>query len=174
MEKKYGRDKYTVDQLKEACKTSFSRREVINKLGIIEAGGNYSTIKRRIIELQIDISHWTGQGWNVGLRYKPLRIAKPLTEILVKNSTYQSNKLRIRLIKENYFIHKCYKCNNTSWLNQPISLELEHIDGDHSNNEITNLTLLCPNCHAQTSTYRGKNIRKDGGTRTRTPLGATV
>ena len=63
-------------------------------------------------------------------------------------------KLRKRLIREGFFEHKCYKCKNSKWNNKDIPLELEHKDGDHSNNNLNNLTLLCPNCHAQTPTYR--------------------
>jgi hypothetical protein len=49
--------------------------------------------------------------------------------------------------------HKCEKCNNTEWLGLPITLQLEHEDGNHNNNEKSNLKLLCPNCHSQTPTY---------------------
>ena len=54
----------------------------------------------------------------------------------------------------------CNKCKLSDWLGQPITLELEHIDGDTNNNKKNNLEVLCPNCHSQTSTWRGKN-RKD-------------
>jgi len=56
--------------------------------------------------------------------------------------------------------HKCESCSNTEWLGDPIPLELEHIDGNNKNQVKENLLLLCPNCHAKTSTYRGKNIKK--------------
>lgn len=46
-------------------------------------------------------------------------------------------------------------------MNGVIALELDHIDGDNTNNEINNLRFLCPNCHALTSTYRGKNKAKN-------------
>jgi 5-methylcytosine-specific restriction endonuclease McrA len=62
-----------------------------------------------------------------------------------------------RLISENVFERKCYNCKQTTWLEKDIPLELHHIDGDHSNNELSNLTLLCPNCDALTDNYRGKN-----------------
>ena len=52
--------------------------------------------------------------------------------------------------------HKCEECQLTEWNNEPIPLELEHIDGIKTNNEQSNLKLLCPNCHAQTPTWRGK------------------
>jgi hypothetical protein len=125
----------------------------MSKLGIIEAGGNYATIKRKIKESEIDISHFTGKGWNKGLGFKP-NPAKPLSDLLKPNSHYQSHKLRKRLLKAGYFERKCYSCNLTTWLGQPIVLELEHIDGDHTNNQLSNLTLLCPNCHSITPSWR--------------------
>jgi len=82
----------------------------------------------------------------------------PLEDILEgKHPQYQSNKLRKRLLDEGYFEYKCYSCNLTEWLGNPIPLELEHIDGNSSNNKIDNLTLLCPNCHSLTPTFRGRN-----------------
>lgn len=57
------------------------------------------------------------------------------------------------------FMHekKCMKCQNTDWLDKPITLEVDHIDGNSSNNQAENLRLLCPNCHSQTPSYKGKN-----------------
>ena len=85
---------------------------------------------------------------------------KDIKEILQKNINFGTNSLKKRLIKENYFEHKCYKCNLTEWNGKPIPIELEHINGDRFDNTIENLTILCPNCHAQTETYRGKNKQK--------------
>ncbi len=82
----------------------------------------------------------------------------PLVEILDGlHPQYQSNKLRIRLIKEEVLPAKCNNCKLDSWLGEPIPLELDHIDGDNSNHKLENLNLLCPNCHTLTPTYRGKN-----------------
>lgn len=53
--------------------------------------------------------------------------------------------------------HVCNKCKLTKWNNLPIPLELEHIDGNSNNNKLENVELLCPNCHAQTPTYKSKN-----------------
>ncbi len=82
----------------------------------------------------------------------------PLNKILNgDNPQYHTYKLGKRLISENYKEHKCEKCNNTEWNNLPIPLELDHIDGNSFNHKLENLRLLCPNCHAQTPTYRSKN-----------------
>ncbi len=145
--------KYNILQLKEACALSTSYRQVLLKLGLIEAGGNYTSIKKMIKSNDIDISHFTHRGWNKGLKFIPKK-PQPLQNLLVQGSNYQSHKLRIRLIKESYFEHKCYNCHNRTWMGKPIPLELEHIDGDPANNSIDNLTLLCPNCHALTPTFR--------------------
>jgi len=149
---------YTKDQLTDAIAKSTSIRQVLNHLGLKEAGGNYTTIQRKIIEFGLDTKHFTGKGWNKSLAFKP-NPAKPLEELLVPGSSYQSHKLRKRLLQEGYFENKCYNCGLTEWRGQPIPLELEHIDGERSNNSRENLTLLCPNCHALTQTWRRRKQR---------------
>ena len=61
--------------------------------------------------------------------------------------------------------HQCECCKLTTWLEQPINLELHHCDGDKSNNELDNLQLLCPNCHSYTPNWRGKGRIKKSTTR---------
>ena len=56
--------------------------------------------------------------------------------------------------------YKCSVCNISEWNNKPIVLEMEHKDGDSYNNSEDNLCLICPNCHSQTNTYKGKNVGK--------------
>lgn len=62
------------------------------------------------------------------------------------------------LIKE-YGV-KCQICSNTHWMGSHIPIEMDHIDGNYTNNIKENLRLICPNCHAQTLTYKGKNKGK--------------
>jgi len=69
----------------------------------------------------------------------------------------QTFKLKHRLIREGILEPKCYRCGLTTWQGLPIPLELEHKNGNPHDNSLDNLTLLCPNCHALTATYRGKN-----------------
>ena len=74
-------------------------------------------------------------------------------------------ELSEELVKKRLFYEqegKCNKCGLSEWLGKPISLELEHKDGNHYNNNRKNVELLCPNCHAQTDTYRGKNVNNAG------------
>lgn len=85
--------------------------------------------------------------------------ALPLKEYLEQSTDVQTNKVRQRLLAEGIKQHKCECCGLSEWLNSPIPLEVHHIDGNRSNNTIDNFQLLCPNCHAMTASYRGKNAR---------------
>ena len=59
-----------------------------------------------------------------------------------------SHKLKLKLIREGFKLDVCESCGNTYWLGKKLPLELHHKDGDHFNNELSNLEILCPNCHA--------------------------
>lgn len=143
--------KYTEKQLREAVKTSTSIAQALKKLDVIPAGGNYAVIKKYIKELNLNTSHFKGQGWSKGKKFQPKR---PIEDYLSNKQSIQSDSLKKRLLKEGYFEHKCYKCDNDTWNGESIPIELEHIDGNNKNNNLDNLTILCPNCHAQTPTYR--------------------
>lgn len=81
-----------------------------------------------------------------------------LEQILIKNSPITQKVLRGYVERHKVIPYKCEVCGcDGHWQNGIISLELDHIDGDNTNNEISNLHYLCPNCHALTKTYRGKN-----------------
>lgn len=56
--------------------------------------------------------------------------------------------------------HQCECCGNTTWLNQPITLHVHHINGDRKDNRLENLKLLCPNCHSYTDNFGSKNNKR--------------
>lgn len=152
------RRSWTIEQLTTAVSASRSIRGVIDRLGLTICGGNYKNVRAYATKLGLDVSHWTGQGHRIG-SHIPTRSAAPLNEVLVRDRYSQPGKLKRRLLSSGILARKCAWCEGETWRGQPIPLELDHIDGDHLNNEIENLRLLCPNCHAQTPTYRGRNAR---------------
>lgn len=136
------------EELRKIVSESTSMAQVIEKLGYsCLTGSAHASLKKYFEELNIDTSHFTGQGWNKNnFDYSRFQKGKK-----VKNALNAIIFLRGK---------KCEKCHNTEWLGSPIPLQIHHIDGDHLNNELSNLMLLCPNCHALTNNYCGKNRSK--------------
>ncbi len=83
-----------------------------------------------------------------------------LETYLKESKDIQTNKIRMKLLREGYKKAQCESCGLTEWLGQEIPLEVHHKDGNRHNNVIENFQLLCPNCHALTDSYRGKNSAK--------------
>lgn len=149
--------KYTEQQFIDAVRNSISIRQVLLTLGLIPAGGNYRHAQLRISTLNLDTSHFLGQGHLKGKTHTWSK-SIPLEDILVENSSYlKSSSLKERLVKNGSFTYECVICNITSWRGNRLALELDHINGDHTDNRLENLRLLCPNCHSQTPTFRGRN-----------------
>jgi 5-methylcytosine-specific restriction endonuclease McrA len=158
-------NKYTKENLELIVSECYSVRQVLIRLGLKEAGGNYQNIKTRIKQFEIDTSHFHGPLWSKGKTWSK---NKDLSSRLVKNSCYSSGlpyssyKLKIQLLKLKIMAPVCVMCDLTKWLDSDIPLELHHINGDKFDNRIENLQLLCPNCHSFTDNYRAKNMSARG------------
>lgn len=151
------------EALRRAVRGSRSVAEVMRTLGVRPGGRAHRAVRRRIDELGLPTDHMTGRGWARGRRNPAGRSRVPLEELLVSGRHVQTARLRQRLIDEGVFEARCAICQGERWLGEPMPLELDHINGDRRDNRIENLRLLCPNCHAGTETYRGRNIgRYDG------------
>lgn len=140
----------------KAVKENSSIHSVLQAIGLKPAGGNYSSFYKRVELLNIDTSHFLGHASNKGKKFGPKR---PLEDYLSNKFSIASCKLKTKLIKEGLKTHYCEECKLDSWRGEKIPLELHHINGDHFDNQLSNLKLLCPNCHSFTSNYRGKNIK---------------
>lgn len=145
--------KVNKQELEQIVKKSSSYADVCRALEISPRGSNYTRVKKLIKDL--DISHFNKGAWNKGRKIKSASYQKAsIQQVLIENSSYtNSGKLRIRLIKEGLKENKCEVCGCTE------SLELHHINGNHQDNRLENLQILCANCHRKTDTFRGKGIR---------------
>jgi Zn finger protein HypA/HybF involved in hydrogenase expression len=144
-------------ELQEIVDQSVTFTNILSYFNLSNKGGNCKTLKARLSSDNIDFSHIPqGLNSNRGLIRGGMK-AIPLEEILVVGSTYHTGHLKERLIKGRLLEYKCNVCRLDSWRGKKLSLQLEHRNGISNDNRLENLTLLCPNCHSQTSTFAGKS-----------------
>jgi len=149
-----GKIKHTKENL-EIIKNCISVREALSILGIKPDGGN-KRIRSLIKDILIENGNYKGQAHSKSKSY--VKVSNE--DFFNKNSTRKSYAIREALISRGLKEHRCESCKLDSWMGKKIPLEVHHIDGDKTNNELTNLKILCPNCHTFTDNYKGKNIKK--------------
>ena len=98
--------------------------------------------------------------WNKNKTFKEQSLIKLINTI--ENNEYQNySDYSIRRLTRLYLIHKnghrCMMCGLSEWMNMPIPLVSDHIDGDTNNNELNNFRIICNNCDATLPTFKGKN-----------------
>ena len=147
--------RWTNDQLKKAVIKNVSMTGTIRELGLKPSGGNHRQIRGYIRVLNLDTSHWTGQGHLRGKTHN-WTSKIPMKELLVADKNWSISNLRRRIIREKVIKYRCKLCGITTWKNKPLSLHLDHINGNHNDHRLENLRFLCPNCHSQTPTYANK------------------
>lgn len=154
--------KYTKEILEGVAKDSKSVAEVMRRLDIKVSGGSSSHIRRRLNLYEISTEHFTGQASMTGVVPKSKRTLEQFkNEVLSKNGVdIKSHALKLKLYEFGLREEVCEICNlGNEWNGKKISLHLDHIDGVNNNNELSNLRILCPNCHSQTDTYAGKRSK---------------
>jgi hypothetical protein len=131
----------------------------LRKLGLRPAGGNHRTLHKLIARYGISTDHfdpnWTRRG--------PRReTATPLEDILVDHSTYNRGNLKRRLYEAGLKVRRCELCGQgETWDGRAMSLILDHINGIATDNRLTNLRIVCPNCSATLDTHCGRKNRLD-------------
>ncbi len=168
--------KYTPEMLAKAAQQSTTIAGVLRVLGIRPAGGAHSHIKRRLAELNIDTTHFTGRGHYRG-RTAPNRLTPQ--QVLVVRPSHQRRAPGSLLTKALVAVGAPLCCANCGigpqWNGLPLVLHVDHINGDYGDCRQANLRFLCPNCHSQTDTFAGRGKRPEErgkGKRIRTPVAA--
>jgi len=148
------------EQLAEIVSKATSIAEILRKIGYVEAGASYKTIRKRMTVDGIDFSHIPqGLGSNK-FRHFHNKNKIPLSDVLIDGSHYNRQGLKKRLIKEGLLKNECSICGmQPSWNGKPLVMVIDHINGKNNDNRIENLRLLCPNCNSQQDTFCGKNIK---------------
>ena len=144
---------FSKEELEKFVQESTSIAQVAEKIGYSKTGGSSQASTREMIKFyEFDTSHFyelNGISHNKGVfDYSRFKKGNAIKAVNMLNAIVALRG------------HQCEKCLNKVWLEQPITLEVHHKDGDSLNNELDNLELLCPNCHSITENWRGKNINK--------------
>lgn len=144
--------KYTEDLLKIAVEHSISFAGVLRYLGLRQAGGTQAHIARRIRALGLGTSHFTGQAHQRGKLGPRRRTAEQILIVRPPGSLREKAPALRRALIE---IGRPYLCANCGLdpNDIPLTLHVDHINGEWLDNRAENLRFLCPNCHAQTPTY---------------------
>lgn len=145
-------DNFTKEELEQIVKNSHSYRDVIKKVGYTTvSGGNTKTVRSRIEKYGIDTSHFSNNG----------AMIRTEENVFCKDSTAAQKVLRDWFKKGEYVPYQCDCCGISEWQGKKLVLQLDHINGDNHDNRLENLHWLCPNCHSQTDTFCGKQLKKE-------------
>lgn len=146
---------YTKEQIEDAVANSVSYMGVLRHLGLRETGGSHSHYKKKILELGIDTSHFTGQSHFKGKISTARKSAKDIL-VLRTSGGRQRHKLLSRSLMESGVKHECSECGQLPiWRGKKLTLDVDHIDENWLDDRKENLRFLCPNCHSQFSRNLG-------------------
>ena len=143
--------------LRNAAESSDSVRAILKKLNLPTSGRAWEILEQHLQHLDIKYhkAPFSSKGRYLG---KPV---PPLTDILNGTTPYAQKSLKKRLIQEGFLKNKCALCDQSPiWKENPLVMVLDHKNGNHTDNSLENLRLLCPNCHSQTPTFCRNHKKK--------------
>lgn len=148
--------KYSDEEIRIFLAESYSLWEFCKKIGYKnKSSRTYQVIKQNLTDRNICLKDYPHLYKKLGITSK-----KSNQDIFHKNSVYDRKDLKRKIIKEGILEYKCSMCGIFEWMDKPLSLQLDHINGINNDNRIENLRFLCPNCHTQTPTwgFKKRNI----------------
>lgn len=149
----------------EIVRDARSRAEVIRALGFEPDSMAYRWLGDFLREHDVPVDHFEAPHAAMR-RNRRSRYRRPLDDILVEGSTYTDlSTLKRRLVEAGLLDPGCAICGIDEWLERPITLHLDHINGVRTDHRIENIRLICPNCHSQTDTFAGRNKGSYGRSR---------
>lgn len=150
---------YEYSNIKYLVETSYTRIEVIQKLGLQINSSAYKTLNKYLSLYKLENS------FKQPIKIKKVKINKKMTieyfynYHLIENSKMLASDVRKRLIEFKIKNEICENCGILDWQDKKLTLQLHHINGSHTDNRIDNLQILCPNCHSQTKNFGTRNIK---------------
>jgi len=156
------------DELQSLLNECYSIVDVLKKMNMCVTGHQYKVIRLRIKQDNLDISHFRVEN---STAFKAASNKKKISDetLFTKESNSNTSTVRTRIINNKIIPYQCAVCKNDgNWQGQPISLQLDHVNGIRNDHRIENLRFLCPNCHSQTSTFGSRNKKRS--TRIKTPV----
>ncbi|MEU5049888.1 HNH endonuclease [Streptomyces sp. NPDC021096] len=162
----FGRNRLTLpeDRLREAVADATSFADVMRALGLAVNDTNHRRVRRGVTQLKLDTSHFKRRTWGTVEVAEPRAIADEVLRVRPEGSPRENRQRLHRALAETGVPYRCVSCGNEGeWLGRPITLQIDHVNGDWLDNRPENLRYLCPNCHALTDTWcrrRGSSARK--------------
>ncbi len=144
---------YNVEELKEAVSSGICWTDVCRTLNISVCGFNFDRLRELCAEYEINYNHF-----DVKRSFRRNKKEWTPELLFIKDCEIHRSQLRQVLIRIGHYTNQCEMCGcSATWNGKPLTIEIDHINGDHRDNRKENLRWLCPNCHSQTPTYkRGK------------------
>jgi 5-methylcytosine-specific restriction endonuclease McrA len=138
----------------ESCK-NFS--ELLRKLELPTGGATRASLKLRLKKDSISTGHFITDNTGRHFDYS-MTVEECMKVIFVKNSTASPNRVKRYIRKYGLIKYDVCRCGQPNvWNGIPLTMQLDHKDGNNKNNLMSNLQFLCPNCHTQTLTFSGRN-----------------
>lgn len=145
-----------LERLRSVVARATSISEILRVYDYSISSGSYRVLKRTLAKHAIEYSHIkSGLNASKGRVFVKQRV--DINAYFVEASKRSGSHLKSIILRENLKPYECVICRNSGlWFEQPLVLQLDHINGNSTDNRLSNLRFLCPNCHSQTETFCGR------------------